>query len=212
MFSRPIELDAGGGAKGAKGSGRARAKTQTPQAEEQISYDEVQKHNTREDCWIVIRGQVSYLSMPPIEMFLIDMLVLRCISKLSLLEYLVDDLTQLGVVSITDFIPKHPGGAKPILANAGKDVTSVIHQVHNCLYLTYSHCTARSSNPFTPKVSSRKCSTPLSTLALSTPAQRPARIQKPKKKKSALLRHERSSLHSHTCSTLTSLKNLHKGF
>ncbi|KAF8607785.1 hypothetical protein BDV93DRAFT_279525 [Ceratobasidium sp. AG-I] len=49
------------------------------------------KHNTREDCWIVIRGQVY---------------------------------------NITDFIPKHPGGAKPILANAGKDVTEIFESIH----------------------------------------------------------------------------------
>ncbi|QRV72946.1 FMN-dependent alpha-hydroxy acid dehydrogenase [Ceratobasidium sp. AG-Ba] len=91
IFARPLELDGPKGVKGAKGSGHARGATQTPQAEEQISYQEVQKHNKREDCWIVVRGQVY---------------------------------------NVTDFIPKHPGGDKIIVSNAGKDVTEIFESLH----------------------------------------------------------------------------------
>ncbi|KAF8760162.1 Xylitol dehydrogenase [Rhizoctonia solani] len=73
-FAQPLQLDADP-SRGQKKSGSARAKTQTPQTENLISYDEVQKHNTRESCLIK-------------------------------------------VYDITDFIPKHPGGIKPIVANA----------------------------------------------------------------------------------------------
>ncbi|KAG8715750.1 Cytochrome b2, mitochondrial precursor [Ceratobasidium sp. 423] len=89
-FSQPLQLDADP-SRGQKKSGNARAKTQTPQTENLISYDEVLKHNTRESCWVVIRGQVY---------------------------------------DITDFIPKHPGGVKPILANAGTDATEIYESIH----------------------------------------------------------------------------------
>ncbi|CAE6491872.1 unnamed protein product [Rhizoctonia solani] len=91
VFSQPLQLDADLG-RGQKKSGGARAKTQTPQTENLISYDEVQKHNNRESCWVIIRGQVRD--------------------------------------SITDFIPKHPGGVKPILANAGTDATEIYESIH----------------------------------------------------------------------------------
>ncbi|CAE6360969.1 unnamed protein product [Rhizoctonia solani] len=89
-FAQPLQLDADP-RQGQKKSGSAHAKTQTPQAENLISYDEVQKHNTRESCWVVIRGQVY---------------------------------------DITDFIPKHPGGVKPIVANAGTDATEIYESIH----------------------------------------------------------------------------------
>ncbi|KAF8681200.1 CRM1 C terminal [Rhizoctonia solani] len=89
-FAQPLQLDADP-SRGQKKSGSARAKTQTPQTENLISYDEVQKHNTRESCWVVIRGQVY---------------------------------------DITDFIPKHPGGIKPIVANAGTDATEIYESIH----------------------------------------------------------------------------------
>ncbi|KAG8728084.1 hypothetical protein FRC12_022025 [Ceratobasidium sp. 428] len=59
IFARPLDLDSPKKVKGAKESGQAKSKTQTPQAEQQIPYSEVQKHNKRDDCWIVIRGQAS---------------------------------------------------------------------------------------------------------------------------------------------------------
>ncbi|KAG9126364.1 Cytochrome b2, mitochondrial precursor [Ceratobasidium sp. 392] len=90
-FARPLDLDGPKKIQGAKESGHAKSKTQTPQAEQQISYNEVQKHNKRDDCWIVIRGQVY---------------------------------------NVTEFIPKHPGGDKPIVANAGKDVTEIFESIH----------------------------------------------------------------------------------
>ncbi|KAG8700511.1 Cytochrome b2, mitochondrial precursor, partial [Ceratobasidium sp. 394] len=34
------------------------------------------------------------------------------------------------VYNVTEFIPKHPGGDKPILANAGKDVTEIYESIH----------------------------------------------------------------------------------
>ncbi|ELU45705.1 cytochrome b2 (L-lactate ferricytochrome C oxidoreductase) [Rhizoctonia solani AG-1 IA] len=57
-FAQPLQLDADP-SRGQKKSGSARAKTQTPQTENLISYDEVQKHNTRESCWVVIRGLIK---------------------------------------------------------------------------------------------------------------------------------------------------------
>ncbi|CAE6482604.1 unnamed protein product [Rhizoctonia solani] len=97
-FAQPLQLDADP-SRGQKKSGGAHAKTQTPQTENLISYDEVQKHNTRESCWVVIRGHVRKYS-------------------------------PTGDVDITDFIPKHPGGAKPILANAGTDATEIYESIH----------------------------------------------------------------------------------
>lgn len=91
VFAQPLELDGPKTVKGAKGSGRARGATQTPQAEQQISYQEVQKHNKRNDCWIIIRGQVY---------------------------------------DVTEFIPKHPGGDKIIVSNAGQDVTEIFESLH----------------------------------------------------------------------------------
>ncbi|GAB1519922.1 hypothetical protein RhiTH_002993 [Rhizoctonia solani] len=82
-FAQPLELDADP-SRGQKKSGSARAKTQTPQTENLISYDEVQKHNTR----------------------------------------------LIKVYDITDFIPKHPGGIKPIVANAGTDATEIYESIH----------------------------------------------------------------------------------
>ncbi|CAE6488921.1 unnamed protein product [Rhizoctonia solani] len=89
-FAQPLQLDADP-SRGKKKAGNAHAKTQTPQMENLISYDEVQKHNTRESCWIIIRGQVY---------------------------------------DVTDFIPKHPGGVKPIVANAGTDATEIYESLH----------------------------------------------------------------------------------
>jgi hypothetical protein len=65
MFAWPLQLDADPGNK-TKDSGNARAKTQTPRGDKQISYGEVQKHNTRESCWVVIRGQVSFFFQKPV--------------------------------------------------------------------------------------------------------------------------------------------------
>ncbi|KZT55325.1 hypothetical protein CALCODRAFT_455628 [Calocera cornea HHB12733] len=56
-----------------------------------VSYPELQKHTTRESCWILVRGQVY---------------------------------------DVTDFLSKHPAGAQVILANAGKDATSVYGAFH----------------------------------------------------------------------------------
>ncbi|CAE6537965.1 unnamed protein product [Rhizoctonia solani] len=96
-FTQPLQLDADP-SRGQKKSGHARAKTQTPQTENLISYDEVRKHNTRESCWVVIQGQVCLIYH-------------EC-------------------VDITEFIPKHPGGVKPILANAGTDATEIYESIH----------------------------------------------------------------------------------
>ncbi|KAG8690691.1 Cytochrome b2, mitochondrial precursor [Ceratobasidium sp. 423] len=99
-FSQPLQSDADP-SRGLKKPGRARAKTRIPQTENLISYDEVQKHNTRDSCWIVIRGQN------------------------------LDQRTDaIKVYDITDFIPKHPGGLKPILANAGTDATKIYESIH----------------------------------------------------------------------------------
>jgi L-lactate dehydrogenase (cytochrome) len=50
----------------------------------QIPYSEVQKHTSKDSCWVIIEGQVY---------------------------------------DVTSFLSKHPGGAKVILKNAGRDVT-----------------------------------------------------------------------------------------
>eukprot|EP00939_MAST-03C_sp_MAST-3C-sp1_P000864 g864.t1 len=53
--------------------------------------DEVRKHDTRKDCWVVIHGKVW---------------------------------------DLTDFQQSHPGGAKIIRDNAGKDATAVFDETH----------------------------------------------------------------------------------
>lgn len=118
IFARPLELDGPKGVKGAKGSGHARGATQTPQAEEQISYQEVQKHNKREDCWIVVRGQVCD-RLPWYYFKVINAPTGIQVSSQSSIPVALLRITH----SVTDFIPKHPGGDKIIISNAGKDVT-----------------------------------------------------------------------------------------
>lgn len=61
-------------------------------SDRKIPFSEVAKHNTKEDCWIVVRGKV-YDASP--------------------------------------FIARHPGGAFPIISNAGKDATEEFESVHS---------------------------------------------------------------------------------
>ncbi|KAL7419080.1 hypothetical protein Q5752_005916 [Cryptotrichosporon argae] len=62
-----------------------------PSGQKLISYAEVQKHNTKDDCWVIIGGNVY---------------------------------------DVTEFLEYHPGGAKVILAQAGKDATKIFKPLH----------------------------------------------------------------------------------
>jgi len=53
--------------------------------------EDVAKHTSKEDCWVVVNGQV---------------------------------------MSVTDFLPDHPGGVKAIMIHAGKDCTEEFEMMH----------------------------------------------------------------------------------
>lgn len=55
-----------------------------PSGQSLIPYDEVQRHNTPDDCWVIISGNVY---------------------------------------DVTEFLENHPGGARVIIKNSGKDAT-----------------------------------------------------------------------------------------
>ncbi|TIB03312.1 hypothetical protein E3P96_01932 [Wallemia ichthyophaga] len=56
-----------------------------------IAYEEIEKHNSAESCWVIIDGQVY---------------------------------------DVTDFLASHPGGAKVIVKNSGKDATQLYAPIH----------------------------------------------------------------------------------
>jgi L-lactate dehydrogenase (cytochrome) len=76
--------------------------TKQPGGQKLISYDEVQKHASRDSCWVII-----------------DVSVLPDLRRWGA----VTDFAQAKVYDVTDFLEAHPGGEGIILANAGKDAT-----------------------------------------------------------------------------------------
>merc|ERR1719291_229863 len=53
--------------------------------------DEVARHTTKEDCWVVLHGRV---------------------------------------LDVTEFLPRHPGGERMLLAFGGKDATKTFESIH----------------------------------------------------------------------------------
>lgn len=64
-----------------------------------ISFDEVAKHNKRDDCWVIIDVSPTIGAYQP------------------------EADPKGNVYDVTDFIESHPGGEGIIIANAGKDAT-----------------------------------------------------------------------------------------
>ena len=72
--------------------------------QELIPYKEIQKHNSVNDCWVIIN----------VRRFVREKLKHRDRADLDFLQGLVYDLTR--------FLELHPGGQQAILSEAGTDV------------------------------------------------------------------------------------------
>ncbi len=73
------------------------------------SAEEVAKHKTKDDCWVIVDGQV-----------------LDVTTVCSLYS-----LTQDCVLTLLQFLPDHPGGEKAILLYGGRDATEEFNMLHD---------------------------------------------------------------------------------
>jgi cytochrome b involved in lipid metabolism len=80
-----------------------KVESQRNKSDGEYTMQEVSKHNTENDVWVVVEDQVS---LPQTSV-----------------NALTAHLSNLQVLDVTKFLPEHPGGAKAILLYAGKDAT-----------------------------------------------------------------------------------------
>ena len=82
--------------------------------------EEVAKHNTKDDCWVIVsRAPLSSSD-------------LRIRSYLSLgYELILISQVEGKVLDVTNFLPDHPGGEKAILLYAGRDATEEFLMLHD---------------------------------------------------------------------------------
>lgn len=72
--------------------------------------EEVAKHKTKEDVWVVVNGEVlDVTSVCSVQSFWLS----------------------FTHVSLSQFLPDHPGGAKAILLYAGRDATEEFNMLHD---------------------------------------------------------------------------------
>ena len=83
---------------------------QTQPQSQQLKGDEIAKHNSREDCWVIIHGKAYDVTEVPY--------------ILSFCE------AQWQYTDPTQFLPEHPGGPKIIMKYAGKDATEEYDPIH----------------------------------------------------------------------------------
>lgn len=96
-----------------------------------ITYDEVTKHNTKEDCWVIIRDQVQCRRLQvPIKPSSRISSHSRSMSEYDILRRDNNVLNIEAGNSLTKFLQMHPGGAQVIINNAGKDVTKIFEPLH----------------------------------------------------------------------------------
>jgi cytochrome b involved in lipid metabolism len=80
--------------------------------------EEVAKHNTKEDCWVIV-SRASFTSS------FIIMEPLHCHISIFISQ------VEGKVLDVTNFLPDHPGGEKAILLYAGRDATEEFLMLHD---------------------------------------------------------------------------------
>ncbi|CAL1162659.1 unnamed protein product [Cladocopium goreaui] len=83
-----------------------------------VSAEEVAKHNTDKDCWVIVGDQVldvtNFLSRSDADQFLLQ--------HVTMVLYFLQTLYEAG---------EHPGGKKSIMMFAGKDATEEFDMLHD---------------------------------------------------------------------------------
>lgn len=87
----------------------------------EYTVEEVAKHNSKEDCWVIVSQAASCPCFPTSAPFLCHR------------EYGLIPISQVEgkVLDVTNFLPDHPGGEKAILLYAGRDATEEFLMLHD---------------------------------------------------------------------------------
>ena len=96
-----------------------------------FSLEEVKKHNTASDCWMVIHNKVRYiLRVAPIANFRFGIYGSYIVGQ-QLYPWTVQTSTihDIQVYDVTKFLSEHPGGEEIMLESAGADSTEGFEDV-----------------------------------------------------------------------------------
>jgi cytochrome b involved in lipid metabolism len=96
----------------AKGKAEEKAETKAGGGAGEYTAEEVAKHNTANDCWVIVDGKV------------LDVTKVRFDSYPHAISFLTYSPTP-------QFLPDHPGGEKAILLYAGRDATEEFNMLHD---------------------------------------------------------------------------------
>jgi cytochrome b involved in lipid metabolism len=97
-------------------------------AETSLTLEEIAKHKTADDCWVIVNDKVydvTNVSRIPCAVF--SILLSTLLSPWILL--LLALLREMLLLSL-QFLPDHPGGKKPLLMMGGKDATEEFEMLH----------------------------------------------------------------------------------
>jgi cytochrome b involved in lipid metabolism len=84
-----------------------------------LTMEEVQRHNSPDDAWIVIRGKAWH----PVVKYRVDAWLFTC--------------ARSQVYNITPYFSYHPGGAEELMRGAGSDGTALFDEVHRWVNVEY---------------------------------------------------------------------------
>ena len=151
--------------------------------------DEVSKHNTENDCWIIINKKVRTRRRSHVgggrERLIRSSAIASCTRSLRLLKprtasrcshsshYVLDFACVVQVYDVTKFLKLHPGGKKILLGVGGQECTEQFNQFHNATAVLAKYGPKLIIGEVAGGAASKKAAAPVAAAAAPAAAPKP---------------------------------------